>query len=160
MGIVYEGFDPFIERAVAIKTIQKSLIDQSEAPEVFSRFRREAQAAGRLSHPNIVSIYEYGEEGDVAFIAMELLILSLIHICFHGGSRQRALAPVALYECGIAGIGDLISIFYEYLPMPPEAGRYSFHRTCAKAAQTSKFKSCLVRFASQPTERELSLIHI
>jgi serine/threonine protein kinase len=74
MGIVYEGFDPFIERAVAIKTIQKSLIDQSEAPEVFSRFRREAQAAGRLSHPNIVSIYEYGEEGDVAFIAMELLV--------------------------------------------------------------------------------------
>lgn len=73
MGIVYEGFDPFIERAVAIKTIQKSFVDPSEAAEVFGRFRREAQAAGRLSHPNIVSIYEYGEEGDMAFIAMELL---------------------------------------------------------------------------------------
>ncbi len=73
MGIVYEGFDPFIERTVAIKTIQKSLIDQSEAAEIFGRFRREAQAAGRLSHPNIVAIYEYGEEGDMAFIAMELL---------------------------------------------------------------------------------------
>jgi serine/threonine protein kinase len=73
MGVVYEGFDPIIERAVAIKTIQKSLIDQSEVDEVLARFRREAQAAGRLTHPNIVSVYEYGEEGDVAFIAMELL---------------------------------------------------------------------------------------
>lgn len=73
MGIVYEGFDPFIERIVAIKTIQKSLIDQSEAQDVLNRFRREAQASGRLTHPNIVSIYEYGEEGDVAFIAMEFI---------------------------------------------------------------------------------------
>ena len=74
MGIVYEGFDPFIERTVAIKTIQKSLIDQSEAQEALSRFRREAQAAGRLTHPNIVSVYEYGEEGDIAFIAMEFIL--------------------------------------------------------------------------------------
>lgn len=73
MGIVYEGFDPYIERPVAIKTIHKSLIDQAESGEIFSRFRREAQAAGRLTHPNIVSIYEYGEEGDMAFIAMELI---------------------------------------------------------------------------------------
>lgn len=74
MGIVYEGFDPFIERAVAIKTIQKSRIDKSEAQEVLSRFRREAQAAGRLNHPNIVAVYEYGEDGDVAFIAMEFIV--------------------------------------------------------------------------------------
>ncbi len=73
MGIVYEGFDPFIERTVAIKTIQKSLIQQSDDPEVLSRFRREAQAAGRLSHPNIVAVHEYGEDGDVAFIAMEFI---------------------------------------------------------------------------------------
>lgn len=73
MGIIYEGMDPFIQRAVAIKTIQKSLIDELEAQEVFNRFRREAQAAGRLTHPNIVSIYEYGEDNDVAFIAMELV---------------------------------------------------------------------------------------
>lgn len=74
MGIVYEGFDPFIERTVAIKTIQKSMIDKSEAQEILSRFRREAQAAGRLTHPNIVSVYEYGEDGDVAFIAMEFIV--------------------------------------------------------------------------------------
>ncbi len=74
MGIVYEGFDPFIERTVAIKTIQKSMIDKSEAHEILGRFRREAQAAGRLTHPNIVSVYEYGEDGDVAFIAMEFIV--------------------------------------------------------------------------------------
>ena len=73
MGVVYEGFDPFIERTVAIKTVLKSSLDGSEAQEVLSRFRREAQAAGRLSHPNIVSIYEYGEDQDVAFIVMEFV---------------------------------------------------------------------------------------
>lgn len=73
MGIVYEGFDPFIERTVAIKSIQKSMIDKSEAEEILSRFRREAQAAGRLTHPNIVSVYEYGEDGEAAFIAMEFV---------------------------------------------------------------------------------------
>ena len=74
MGVVYEGFDPFIERTVAIKTIRKSLIDQSEAQETLDRFRREAQAAGRLTHPNIVSVYEYGEDDDMTFIAMEFIV--------------------------------------------------------------------------------------
>ena len=74
MGIVFEGFDPFIERTVAIKTIQKSLIGKSEAQETLGRFRREAQAAGRLNHPNIVAVYEYGEDSDVAFIAMEYIV--------------------------------------------------------------------------------------
>jgi serine/threonine protein kinase len=72
-GIVYMGFDTFIERPAAIKTIKKSLVDKSSSGEVFDRFRREAQAAGRLSHPNIVSIYEYGEEGETAYIVMEFV---------------------------------------------------------------------------------------
>jgi len=73
MGIVYEAFDPLIHRTVAIKTIQKSSFDKSEAQEAFSRFRHEAQAAGRLTHPKIVSIYEYGEDEQVAYIVMELI---------------------------------------------------------------------------------------
>lgn len=73
MGIVYEAFDPLIERTVAIKTILKSSVDKLEAEETFNRFRREARAAGRLSHPKIVSIYEYGEDDDMAFIVMELI---------------------------------------------------------------------------------------
>jgi len=87
MGIVYEGFDPFIERTVAIKTIQKSLIDQSEAQDAFNRFRREAQASGRLTHPNIVSVYEYGEEEDVAFIAMEFITGRELKGYFDKGER-------------------------------------------------------------------------
>jgi serine/threonine-protein kinase len=62
MGIVYEGFDPFIERTVAIKTILPSQLSGEEFAGVMARFKREAQAAGRLNHPGIVAIYEYGEE--------------------------------------------------------------------------------------------------
>lgn len=74
MGIVYEGYDPFIERTVAIKTMQKSMLDKSEAAEILGRFRREAQAAGRLTHSNIVSVYEYGEDGETVYIAMEYVV--------------------------------------------------------------------------------------
>jgi eukaryotic-like serine/threonine-protein kinase len=62
MGIVYEGFDPVIERTVAIKTILPSQLNSAEVVGVMARFKREAQAAGRLNHPGIVAIYDYGEE--------------------------------------------------------------------------------------------------
>jgi eukaryotic-like serine/threonine-protein kinase len=62
MGIVYEGFDPVIERTVAIKTILPAQLNGAEFANVMARFRREAQAAGRLNHPGVVAIYEYGED--------------------------------------------------------------------------------------------------
>ncbi|HXE47377.1 MAG TPA: hypothetical protein VN663_03345, partial [Ramlibacter sp.] len=62
MGIVYEGFDPVIERTVAIKTILPSQLGGTEYDTLMARFKREAQAAGRLNHPGIVAIYEYGED--------------------------------------------------------------------------------------------------
>ena len=71
MGTVYLGFDPDIEREVAIKTIRKDLIDQELVPEFMARFRNEARAAGRLHHPNIVGVYEYGDDAVVTYIAME-----------------------------------------------------------------------------------------
>jgi len=72
MGIVYEGYDPMIDRRVALKTVRKDQLERTEAEEILSRFRREAQAAGRLNHPNVVNVYEYGEDPDgTAFIAME-----------------------------------------------------------------------------------------
>lgn len=71
MGIVYKGFDPHIERPVAIKTIRKDLVDPELAAQYMARFKNEARAAGRLQHPNIVGVYEYGEDESVAFIAME-----------------------------------------------------------------------------------------
>ncbi len=92
MGVVYEGFDPVLQRRVAIKTILPAQLVRGEAADVLARFKREAQAAGRLNHPGIVGVYDYGEviaqddqprpEGDasesvagqrVAFIAMEFI---------------------------------------------------------------------------------------
>ena len=78
MGVVYEGFDPLIQRSVAIKVMRDDELDPSQADELLARLRREAQAAGRLNHPGIVAIYDYGEEASfggtqVAFIAMELV---------------------------------------------------------------------------------------
>ncbi len=73
MGLVYRGFDTAIERAVAIKAIGRTSLPFDEQTATLDRFRREAQAAGRLVHPNIVQVFEYGEDGDTAFIAMELV---------------------------------------------------------------------------------------
>jgi tRNA A-37 threonylcarbamoyl transferase component Bud32 len=71
MGVVYEGYDPMIKRAVAIKTIRADQLAKEEAGDILARFRREAQAAGRLTHPNIVAIYDFDEDAGTSFIAME-----------------------------------------------------------------------------------------
>src|SRR5437899_3691019 len=71
MGVVYKAFDPHIERTVAIKTVRMDLVDPDLTAQFIGRFKNEARAAGRLHHPNIVGIYEYGEHENVAFIAME-----------------------------------------------------------------------------------------
>ena len=74
MGIVYKGHDPVIQRPVAIKTIHKQLgAEDPSGTSAAARFRNEAQAVGRLLHPGIVAIYEYGEDEDTAYIAMELV---------------------------------------------------------------------------------------
>jgi len=74
MGIVYLGKDPKISRVVAIKTMALAQeFDEDEIDEVKQRFFREAETAGRLNHPNIVTIYDAGEEHDLAYIAMEFL---------------------------------------------------------------------------------------
>ncbi|MFN3712780.1 MAG: CHASE2 domain-containing serine/threonine-protein kinase [Alcanivoracaceae bacterium] len=74
MGIVYQGRDPKINRVVAIKTLALSQeFGDEELTEVKERFFREAEAAGKLNHPNIVTVYDAGEEHDLAYIAMEFL---------------------------------------------------------------------------------------
>lgn len=73
MGVVYQAFDPDIERRVAIKTIRTDLYDGTSLDAILQRFEREAKAAGRLNHPNIVTIYDYGRAGDSAFIVMEFV---------------------------------------------------------------------------------------
>jgi len=74
MGVVYLGRDSKINRQVAIKTMALSQeFEPDELEEVKSRFFREAETAGRLAHPNIVGIFDVGEEHDLAYIAMEFL---------------------------------------------------------------------------------------
>jgi len=73
MGTVYLGKDPMINREVAIKTLKYNEVPEEELKEIKERFFRETEAASRLSHPNIVTIYDIGEEHDIAYFAMELL---------------------------------------------------------------------------------------
>ena len=69
MGEVYKAFDPTLQRVVAVKTIRPDI----DRPEYLDRMMREAQACARLSHPNIVTVFEAGQAGGVVFIAMEFL---------------------------------------------------------------------------------------
>ncbi len=106
MGVVYEGFDPAIERTVAIKTILPQRLGSDQERDMLARFKREAQAAGKLNHPGIVAVYDYGEvvaENDqtlvasrtgaanpgqqVAFIAMEFVKGRELREFFEAGER-------------------------------------------------------------------------
>ena len=92
MGIVYEGYDALIERRAAIKVIRQEEFDAHQRPELLARLKREAQAAGRLNHPGIVSVYDYGEDttfngGEVAYFAMELIDGRELRDLFDSGQR-------------------------------------------------------------------------
>jgi serine/threonine-protein kinase len=73
MGVVYQGFDPIIGRTVAIKTMLPEGLSPQEFQEYKLRFQREAQAAGILAHPNIITVYDFGEDNGVLYLAMEFL---------------------------------------------------------------------------------------
>ncbi|MFZ9196477.1 MAG: serine/threonine-protein kinase, partial [Burkholderiales bacterium] len=97
MGIVYKAFDPAIHRQVAIKTITKSAMDPSELQYAIARFRHEAQAVGRLTHPRIAAIYDYGEDENLAYIVMELV---------HGRSLHDHLQNNAKFD--LPEVGEII----------------------------------------------------
>lgn len=71
MGVVYLGYDEAIDRQVAIKTIHRALLEGEDGAEWLERFRREVRAAGRCLHPNIVTVFEFGEEKGIPYIVME-----------------------------------------------------------------------------------------
>ena len=114
MGTVYRALDPVLERTVAIKTLNPDLPDEVVA-EMKARFVREAKSAGRLNHPNIVTIYDVDVAGEVAFIAMEYL---------EGRSLRQLLdAGTALSFDAIADIVAQIAEALDY------AGRFGIvHR--------------------------------
>ena len=72
MGTVYRARDPMLNRTVAIKTVNMDL-DRDEVADYEARFYQEARAAGGLNHPNVVTIYDIGKSGNIAYMAMELL---------------------------------------------------------------------------------------
>ena len=97
MGAVHRAVDPLIERDVAIKTLLPNLPPEIMG-EIRERFLREARSAGRLNHPNIVTIYDVGEHEGVAYIAMELL---------EGKSLQQILRETP--RLPLATIADLVA---------------------------------------------------
>ena len=97
MGVVFKGFDPDIDRTVAIKTVRKELIEEEDrAGMALARFKNEARAAGRLSHPGIVAVYDYGESGSVAYIAMEFVLGSSLREYFNRGTRFAERDAIAI----------------------------------------------------------------
>ena len=105
MGVVYFGKDPKIGRVVAIKTMALAQEFAGEdLDEARSRFFREAETAGRLNHPNIVTIYDAGEEHDLAYIAMEFLKgKDLVD-----NARAGKLLPVSTVLAIIAHVADAL----------------------------------------------------
>src|SRR5690349_10903258 len=74
MGVVYEGYDTTLSRRVAVKTILKSVgLDPETVRDYAARFEREAKAVARFNHPNIVQVYDFGEENEVAYLVMEFI---------------------------------------------------------------------------------------
>ncbi len=104
MGTVYDGWDPVIGRRVAIKTVRLLDPDDAEAHDALARFKNEAQAAGRLSHRNIVSVYDYGELDENAYIVMEFVEGQSLKQCLDAGQRFRVSETVRIMEHLLAGL--------------------------------------------------------
>jgi serine/threonine protein kinase/CHASE2 domain-containing sensor protein len=106
MGVVYLGKDPKIGRVVAIKTMALSQeFEGGELDDARERFFREAETAGRLQHQNIVTIFDAGEEHDLAYIAMEFLKgKDLVDRC-----RPGQLLPVPLVLSIIARVAEALA---------------------------------------------------
>ena len=109
MGVVYEGRDPNIERRVAIKTARRDALEPPHAEEMLQRFLREAKAAGQLRHPNIITIYDAGQQDDIAYIAMEYLEGGDLRTLLR---RRATLHPEQIAEIG-ASICDALACAHE-----------------------------------------------
>lgn len=107
MGVVYQGRDPKIGRVVAIKTLALAAEFEGDAlREVRDRFFREAETAGRLQHPHIVTIFDAGEDHDLAYIAMEFL---------QGRDLQEHARPGALLPVAtVLSIGERVARALDY----------------------------------------------
>lgn len=108
MGIVYKAVDPMIDRIVAIKTVNLSL-SKEDLEEYEARFQQEIKAAGRLNHPNIVTIYDVGRTSQVAYMAMEFLDGKELKDLLATGERPDVVTTVEL----IAQVADGLAFAHE-----------------------------------------------
>ena len=108
MGVVYRAVDPMIDRMVAIKTVNLS-INTDDVEEYEARFQQEIKAAGRLNHPNIVTIYDVGRTETVAYMAMEFLLGKELKDILAEDDRPTVLSTVnwiAQVALGLAAAHD------------------------------------------------------
>jgi eukaryotic-like serine/threonine-protein kinase len=98
MGIVYEAFDTVIERPVALKMLRTDGFGTEQLDDVRARFKREAHSAGRLSHPNIVTIFDYGEHEGAPYIAMDLMQGEELSRSLESGARMALPQVVRVME--------------------------------------------------------------
>jgi serine/threonine-protein kinase len=111
MGVVYLGRDPKINRVVAIKTMALSQeFEPDELEDVKERFFREAETAGRLNHPNIVTMFDAGEEHDLAYIAMEFLKGKDLVFC----AKPDNLLPLPKVMSIVARVADALSYAHQF----------------------------------------------
>src|SRR4026209_2824871 len=97
MGAVYKAFDPLIKRTLAIKTIRLDIPRQSPQYKSFiERFYHEARISGTLSHPNIVTLFDIGEEGGVPYLAMEFVEGETIASMIDKGNRFHPEKVISL----------------------------------------------------------------
>jgi serine/threonine protein kinase len=109
MGVVYKAVDPVIDRIVAIKTINLSL-SREDIQEYEARFTQEIKAAGRFSHPNIVTIYDVGRTDEVAYMAMEFLNGRELKDILAAGTRLDVETTVEL----MLGVADGLAYAHEH----------------------------------------------
>jgi serine/threonine-protein kinase len=101
MGMIYQAHDPVIDRKVAIKLIRADLLAGEERADYLERFRREAQAAGRCAHPNIVAIYDFAVHEGNPFLAMEYV---------EGRNLSQVLTQSGRFDpqAAVAAIGQVL----------------------------------------------------
>ncbi len=107
MGVVYRAYDPIIDRIVALKTLHHELMEGADGAMFLARFQREVKAAGRCNHPNIVMVYDYGEDQGRPFIAMEYI---------EGESLCQAMRgqPIALSVVSVVMMQLLAALAYAH----------------------------------------------
>jgi serine/threonine-protein kinase len=98
MGVVFEAFDTVIERPVALKMLRTDVFAPEQLADVRARFKREAHSAGRLSHPNIVTIFDYGEHDGSPFIVMDLMTGEELSRSLESGARMALPQVVRVME--------------------------------------------------------------